>query len=254
MPEPIVSIITSTYNSSKTVKKTMESVLNQTYSNLEYIIADGASADNTLEIAESYRVKFEEKGIKFKIVSGPDSGIYSGMNKGIALAEGEIIGLVNSDDWYELNVVEEIVKCYKETKFDVCYCDVNVVDGVGKVSLKHSKRMKKYFTTRKWNHPTTFITKEIYDIRKYDESFRYYADWDMMLWIFKNYKNIQVINKPLSNFRIGGLTTSKSFKVAGKKMKERYKAYRNNGYSRLYFFECLFMDYAKEIILRLKKG
>jgi len=251
--EMLVSIVTACYNSSKTIHKAIESVLNQTYTNIEYIIADGQSTDDTLSIVESYRPAFEEKGITLKVISGPDSGIYGGMNKGIALAEGKIIGLVNSDDWYELNIIEKIVNKYKESPFDMCYCDINIINDSGKSFIKKSKVMKKYFTTRKWNHPTTFISKKIYNIRKYDESFRYYADWDMVLWIYKNYRRIYVINESLSNFSLGGATTSKSLKVAKKKMKERYQAYKNNDYSNLYFFECLFMDYVKELIIRIFK-
>lgn len=249
----LVSIVTTTYNSAKTIHKAIESVLNQTYTNIEYIIADGQSTDDTLSVVESYRDSFEKKGITLKVISGPDSGIYGGMNKGVSLAEGQLIGLVNSDDWYEQDIVEEIVNQYNKSKFDMCYCDLNIISESGKSFIKNTKVMNHYFTTRKWAHPTTFISKEMYDRRKYDESYRYYADWDMVLWVYKNSKDICVINKPLSNFVLGGASTSKSMKVAWKKMKERYRAYRNNNFSRLYIFECFFMDYAKELLVRIIK-
>ena len=249
----LVSIVTATYNSEKSVHKAMESVLNQTYNNIEYIIADGQSTDDTLKIVESYREAFENKGITLKVISGPDSGIYGGMNKGVSLAQGQLVGLVNSDDWYENNIVEEVVALYSQKHFDMCYADTNIIKANGSSFVKKTKLMKHYFTTRKWSHPTTFITKDIYDIRKYDESFRYYADWDMILWVYKNYRNICVINKPLSNFSLGGTTTSKNLKIAWKKTKERYRAYRNNGFSRVYILECIFMDYAKELLVRILK-
>ena len=93
-----VSIITVTYNSAATLSRTMESVLEQSVSPLEYIIVDGKSTDNTLETAEGYRRGFEEKGILLRIISEPDKGIYDAMNKGIGMASGDLIGMINSDD------------------------------------------------------------------------------------------------------------------------------------------------------------
>ena len=95
----LVSIITVCYNSAQTIHKAIESVLNQTYSNIEYTIVDGLSKDNTMEIAESYADAFREKGYTFRIVSEKDNGIYDAMNKGIRMASGELIGMINSDDW-----------------------------------------------------------------------------------------------------------------------------------------------------------
>ena len=93
-----VSIVTVTYNSEKTLGVTMESVLGQTCSAIEYLIIDGASQDGTVELAESYRQRMEERGICLRIVSEKDGGIYDAMNKGLALATGGIIGILNSDE------------------------------------------------------------------------------------------------------------------------------------------------------------
>ena len=92
MMEPLVSVITAAYNSEKTVAETIESVLGQTYGSIEYIIADGASSDRTVEIAESYRPEFERRGYRYTIISSRDSGIYAGINKGIAKAHGILAG------------------------------------------------------------------------------------------------------------------------------------------------------------------
>lgn len=99
--EPLISIVTVSFNSEKTIRQTIESVLNQTYTNIEYNIVDGASTDRTVEIATQYKDDFEAKGIKYIITSEKDKGIYDAMNKGIARSHGEIVGLINSDDWYE---------------------------------------------------------------------------------------------------------------------------------------------------------
>ena len=106
---PFVTIVTVCYNSESTIRKTIESVLRQTYTNIEYVVIDGNSQDKTLDIIREYQECF--KG-RMKLVSEPDEGIYDAMNKGIRLAEGELIGILNSDDHYEENAVEEIVKAW----------------------------------------------------------------------------------------------------------------------------------------------
>ena len=250
--EPLVSIVTSTYNSEKTVGRTIESVLGQTYSRIQYILADGASSDGTLQVAESYRALFEKRGFEYIILSSPDTGMYAGMNKGIAAAGGELGGIVNSDDFYEPKMAETAVRAYRKTGFDLFYADIHIVDEAGrKVQVKKSRRMKHYFTTRHWNHPTVFIPKRIYDIRRYDESFQYYGDWDLMLWIFKNYHNIVVLNRVLSNFTIGGKTTRRGMDMLWKKFLERRRAYRKNGYGFWYDAECFFMEFGKEAAVRV---
>lgn len=252
--KPLVSIITSTFNSSGTVGCAIESVLNQTYSRIEYIIADGKSRDDTLAAAESYRPRFEARGFRYKVLCSRDSGMYAGMNKGIDAAQGELVGIVNSDDFYEPDIVKTAVREYLKRDYDLFYADLNIVDGQGnRIKRKKARRMKHCFTTRHWNHPTTFIPKRIYDIRRYDESFQYYGDWDLMLWIFKNCRNIAVVNQPLSNFRLGGKTTRQGTEILRKKYEERRRGYRNNGYSPLYGIECFCMEYAKEAAVRFLK-
>ena len=116
---PLVSIITVAFNSEKTICHTIESVLTQTYDNIEYWIIDGDSRDRTVEIAESSRVQMENKGIHYYILSEPDGGIYDAMNKGIRKATGEIIGIINSDDWYEPEAVETAVDTFHMTGCDL---------------------------------------------------------------------------------------------------------------------------------------
>ena len=249
---PLVSIVTSTFNSEKTIRKTMESVLNQTYPRIEYIIADGDSHDNTLNIVGEYTELFREKGYTLQIITGKDTGIYAGMNKGIKQASGEIIGIVNSDDFYEKSIVSSAVNAYLKTNFDLLYSYLNIVDKNEKVlRVKKARRMQHFYTTRNWNHPTMFVPKRIYDVRMYDEQFQYYGDWEFVLWVFKHYSNIVVLKKPLSNFRLGGITTHQNLKILNKKFIERFRGYRGNGYSPLYVFECVFMDYGKETVMRI---
>ena len=110
----LFSIITVCYNSEKTIRRTIESVLNQTCQDYEYIIVDGKSTDKTLDIVKEYEARFADK---LKYISEPDTGIYNAMNKGIALSDGSIIGIVNSDDWLQPDALE-IVKGYADKMDD----------------------------------------------------------------------------------------------------------------------------------------
>ena len=113
-----VSIITVSYNSEKTIRRTIESVLNQTYRNIEYIIIDGASSDSTVDIIKEYESKFLGR---LKWISETDSGIYDAMNKGICKASGELIGIINSDDYYEKEAVEHMVNALGSEEYQVLY-------------------------------------------------------------------------------------------------------------------------------------
>ena len=118
-----VSIITITYNSAETIEDTIQSVLSQDYPNVEYIIVDGASKDSTLEIVERYRSSIS------KIISERDKGIYDAMNKGVTLATGDVIGILNSDDFYaDSKVVSDIVRTMQSANSDACYADLVYVD------------------------------------------------------------------------------------------------------------------------------
>ena len=120
-----VSIITITYNSEATLKDTIESVVNQSYGDIEYIIVDGKSTDNSLSIIESYKDKIS------KVISEKDQGLYDALNKGIALATGDLIGIIHSDDFYTNKfVIEKIVKSIEENNSDAVYADLYYVDKV----------------------------------------------------------------------------------------------------------------------------
>lgn len=237
-----VTVITVCYNSGSSIEKTMNSVLNQSYDNVEYIIIDGKSKDETIEIVSGYKKRFSDRGYGFRVVSEPDQGIYDAMNKGISLASGEIIGLINSGDWYEPDAVSCMVNYYSRHGFDMFYADLRIWRG-DKPMIKRA-RQRRFVTTRDWNHPTTFITKAVY------KDFRYacrgiYDDWDLVLRIRKSGKKIVTCSQVLANFSFGGISNKKSLKAAASRTRERYRIYRENGYSRLYFFECILMETVK---------
>ena len=242
-----VSIITICFNSEAVIKKTSESVLNQTFTDIEYLIIDGASKDKTVEIAESYKDAFAQKGIDYKIFSEPDKGIYDAMNKGIAKATGEFVGLINSGDFYEPQMVETAVKAYDEKPYDIFYADINLIKDNGQIIVKRSK-YDKLPTSRHWNHPTMVVRKAYYDEIGTYKCVGIHDDFEFFLRARKKNARITIKNVTLANFMTGGASNKKSFKQCKKRCKDRYKAYRDNGYGIWSWFECVGIEIAKFIL------
>ncbi|HKM21255.1 MAG TPA: glycosyltransferase family 2 protein [Lachnospiraceae bacterium] len=246
MMQTTVSIITVTYNSADTIKQAIESVLQQSYLPKEYILVDGMSTDDTLVIAKNYESQFAERGVYYRIISEKDNGIYDAMNKGISLASGDIIGMINSDDWYEPIALERMVNCYEKTGFDMFFADLRMHFPDGKTFIKHA-RNRKYATSRDWNHPTTFITKKMYEQYEY-KCETIHDDYDLILRLKKNGARIEILNEVLANFRMNGTSHEKSIQKALERTKIKYRIYRNNGYSRFYLIECVGMELAKLLV------
>lgn len=243
---PLVSITTVTRNSGKTLSRTIESVLDQTYGRIEYLIIDGLSGDNTLEIAESYREKFAARGIAYTIVSEADKGMYDAINKGIRLSRGAVIGNINSDDWYEPEAVEKAVRFMGETGCDYMYADLRMVKADGTSFLKAAK-LQKLATSRGWNHPTQFARRELHLRYPYKlESL--HDDFDFFLKVRKSGCRIAVLNETLANFTMEGISHERKLKAAVARGKCRYRIYRNNGYSRWYLLECILIEGAKFVL------
>lgn len=242
-----VSIITVAYNSEKTIAETMKSVLTQTYNAIEYIIIDGNSTDRTVEIAEEFRPKMEAKGIYFRIVSEPDRGIYDAMNKGIRLSAGDIIGILNSDDWYEPDTIETVVSAFEKSRCDLLFANIRMHKADGSSFVKKA-RLRSFQTSRDWNHPTMFVKASVYK----EHPFRMkgiHDDYGCYLQMRKEGFRIITVDKVLANFRMGGASNHKSFKEAVSRIRARYHwCYRVNGYSRLYIVECLLIEMAKWLL------
>ncbi len=239
-------MITVAYNSEATIARTIESVLAQTKAPKEYLVIDGRSSDATVAVAEGYRSSFEEKGIDLIIVSEPDEGIYDAMNKGIEKATGDIIGIINSDDWYEPCAIETVLKTYAEEEFDMFYADLKMHMPSGGTFVKHA-RNRRYATSRDWNHPTTFITKRMYDKYRYRNE-TIHDDYDLVLRLKKAGAKITVRNVVIADFTMNGTSHERSLKKAFSRIGIKYGIYRDNGYAPFYFLECFFVEMAKLLV------
>ena len=243
----LVSVITICFNSEAVIRKTIESVLAQTWDSIDYQIIDGASGDRTVAIAEEYRERFAEKGYSYRILSEPDHGIYDAMNKGIRRAAGELIGLINSGDWYEPDAVATAVQAYREDPYDLFYADINLVKESGSVMVKRSKH-DRFPTSRHWNHPTMFVTRETYEELGLYRNEGIHDDFEFLLRARRAGKKITIVNKTIANFVTGGASNAKSFAKCKKRCLDRYRDYRINGYSRLAMIECVAIEAAKFIL------
>lgn len=225
-----VSIVTVTYNSAETIEDTIKSVLNQDYNNIEYIIIDGVSKDNTLEIVNKYKDKIA------LIVSEKDRGIYDAIAKGIDKATGEVVVALNSDDMYASNdVISTVVELFKSSHADAVYGDLNYVDrnDTTKTIRKwKSGNYKKGHFLKGWMppHPTFFVKKHCYaKYGSFNLSLRSAADYELMLRFIHKYEiKVAYLPKLIVNMRTGG-QSNVSFKNRFKANREDKKAWEING-------------------------
>lgn len=242
-----VSIITVCYNSQKTIEKTLKSVLSQTYNNIEYIIIDGLSVDHTRDILTSYEKKFIDKGIEYKIISEKDSGIYNAMNKGIYVATGNLVGIINSDDWYEANAIKTAVTIYHKNPYDIL-CGGTYIWKKEQLYKEKKVRNRRYVTSRDWSHPGMFVKRDYYKSKGVYKENVFYADLDFYFRSRKNGANIVFTSAVLSNFRLGGISNRKKTSELIMRIKDRYQVYRNNGYGKYYFLESCVQEILKYIL------
>ena len=200
---PKVSIITVVYNGAAHLEQTIQSVLKQSYDNMEYIIIDGGSTDGTLDLVKQYA-----DDIAYW-VSEPDGGIYDAMNKGIAKATGEIVGLINADDWYEEDAIEKVLQAFEKTEADVLHGGMFIVKEKGEGFVKSvTEDLGILSKGMLLNHPTVFAKRSLYEQHGgFDTSYRIVADWEMMMrWKSQGVK-FTALDETLANFRMGGVSS-----------------------------------------------
>ncbi|GIC77275.1 glycosyltransferase family 2 protein [Moritella sp. F3] len=224
-----VSIITATYNSAATINDTLESLNKQSYKNIEYIIIDGASSDNTLEVIKQQCPRVTT------IISEPDKGIYDALNKGIKAATGDIIGYLHSDDLFAYpDAVKDIVATFNEQHTDAVYADLQYVnkDNINTiVRLWQSGTYNRKKLTKGWMppHPTFYMKRTCYEqFGMFDLSFKIAADYDSILrYLWQNKVSISYLPKVTIKMRVGG-ASNRDLKNIILKTKEDIRALKNS--------------------------
>lgn len=224
-----VSIITSCFNRQNTIDGCIQSVLRQNYNNIEYIIVDGASKDNTLGVINKYKDKLAA------VISEPDNGMYEGINKGFKIATGDIIGLVHSDDFlFDNNVINAVVDCFNSNNYDIVYGNGIYVDNENINCIRRdwiSGAYSKNKIKRGWLplHPTIYISKVwLEECGLYDESYKIAADTDWLLHSFYDLSpKVFYLKKYIVRMRMGGLSTSS--KNSKNKWEEDLRIYKAHG-------------------------
>ena len=225
-----ITIITITYNSAATIEQTINSVLNQDYKNIEYIIVDGGSTDNTLKVIEKYKTRIS------KFISEKDNGLYDALNKGLALATGDFIGILHSDDFYIDNtILEKYVNTFIKNNSDAVYSDLFYVnkDDTNKVIRKwKSGNHKPNSFLHGWMppHPTFFVKRSLYEkYGKFNLDFKHSADYELMLrFIHKHKIKLTYLKEFTIKMRVGGQSNASVQNRLNANLEDR-KAWKVNG-------------------------
>jgi glycosyltransferase involved in cell wall biosynthesis len=228
--QPSVSIITVCFNSSQTIRDAIESVLSQDYRPIEYIIVDGGSTDGTVDIIGEYRDRIRS------FVSEPDRGIYDAMNKGISLATGDVVGILNSDDLYvDSRVVSDLVGAMGRAGVDAAFADLVYVDS-SDVGL-----IRRYYDSSRWSpnrfrfgwmpaHPTLFVKRERYECcGLFSLDYRIAADFEFLVRLFyRTGASYTHVARPVVKMRMGGMST-RGLRQSWTINREIVRACRTNG-------------------------
>lgn len=253
-----ISIITVTYNSASTLKDTLNSVLMQDYYDYEHIVVDGGSIDATIEIVKGYEHQYNGR---LKWISERDKGIYDAMNKGIEMVSGDIVGILNSDDFLSSDAVFTKINKEFTEGIEAVYANLHFVSPN---NLTKSVRCysSKYF--KPWQmrygfmppHPTFYCLKRVYDkYGHYDIQFRNVADFDFILRvIFINKIKTKYIDSDFVTMRIGGASTS-GLASYSNAIKERLRIFKKNRvYSNVLFIFCVYIVKTIDYILKKIKN
>ena len=228
-----ISLITVTYNAGGVLCCAIESALHQTYSNLEYIIVDGASKDNTLDIIRAYEPQFQGR---MKWISEPDCGLYDAMNKGIRMATGDVVGILNSDDFFTSNdVLEKVADSFTGNDVNAVYGDIHFVrsDDLNRCVRYYSSRIFRRGLMRLGfipAHPSFYCRRECFEkYGCYKTDYKIAADFDLLLrFIYVHRIRIKYLPVDMVTMRLGGASTS-GLKSRMTGMKEHLRSFRENG-------------------------
>ena len=246
------SIITVCFNSEKTIEWTIKSLLAQSYENYEYIIVDGGSTDSTMEIVNKYKDEFNN----IQIISEPDKGIYDAMNKGIKICRGELIGFLNSDDYYEPNALEQINDNYAKD-IDIIYGDTYFIDKYKDKIFE--KKTEVYFIDeikqgRMIPHTSAFVKGELMKKNLFDIEYKIVADYKFMLQLYLMDKNFSYIPYRINNMCIGGASTTQAKELLTEYAKCQKELLGQSIQNKIQIkLTCLKMKLKKDIALKVLK-
>lgn len=238
-----ISVVTVSHNSESTIRSTLESVLAQSYADYELIIVDGASSDGTMEVVREFEPRF---GDKLRYISEPDSGIYDGMNKGIAMASGDVIGFLNSDDYFTSNdILQKVANALICSDVDAVYGDVHYVRSTNLnrcVRYYSSKRFRPWKMLMGWMpaHPSFYCRREIYEkYGQFDANLSLAADFDLMLrLIYINNINTRYLPLDFVTMRMGG-ASSRGVDSHSVIIREHIYSFRKNGVCSNVLLDCM---------------
>ena len=251
MSDILVSIITVSFNAEKTIERTIKSVINQTYKNIEYIIVDGASKDKTAEIARSFIEEFNStEGRSMKVISEPDKGMYDALNKGAKLSHGAIVGQINADDFYEPDAVAFMANLFEKENFDLAWGSLRVLTQNGE-RIKHARTPKNKFfwTTLHWCHPASFSRREILLEYPYP-LINSHDDFDYATHVYLDGKKIVTAEKIISNFTLGGMSTQPTIKDAKKRLDDIYGIYKRYNLGKSHYIRRVLFEAVKYLIVK----
>lgn len=231
--QPRISIITAVYNNERSIRQALESVLGQTYPNIELIVVDGGSKDNTLKIIEEYRPKIH------RIISEKDHGIYDALNKGVAAATGDIVGFLHSDDQFaSTHAIESIASEFEKGSVDGVYSDLQYVSRAQNTPLIIRHWQSCDFTPsllkKGWMppHPTLYLKRTIYDqVGNFDLKYPIAADYDFILRVFKNSDyRFRYLPQVTVQMQVGG-ASNRNLKKIMQKSSQDYEILKRHGFT-----------------------
>ena len=250
-----ISIITATYNSGKTLRDTIESVLRQTYTDFEYIVKDGGSKDDTLGVVKEYAPQF---GDRLKVISEPDQGIYDAMNNGFQMATGDVIGILNSDDFYTSDdALQVIADTFANNDIDATYGDIHFVND------NDLSKCVRYYSSAIFRrsfmrfglmpaHPSFYCKKAVYEkYGSFDTSYKVAADFENLLRIiYVGNIRTKYIPKDFVTMRTGGASTA-GLSSRTQIMKDHLRALKSNGiYSNVFLLSLRYVYKVYELVRR----